>query len=253
MIRRPPFFSGDRPAAGRSGESGNVLFMILTAIVLMGILTAAIQMTSSQEGANIDKESLMLKATQIRDYASELERGVRYVLSFGYSEANLRFAHPDAPPDYGNVDDEPGRQVFSREGGGASYRQAPGTLMVSGAAGTWEFYGGTHLPDVGTPRADLVAVLPNVTKAFCDHINEINGHDIESTYPADTGTSAAGGGSPGECLYGDNVARFDGGQLFYDTPNTTDEDTFSIKPAMQGCIHCELNDSYHFYHVLLTR
>ena len=66
----------------RSAESGNVLIIILLAIVLIGALTAAIQ-NSSQSGANIDKETLLLRATEIQNYDSlKLTDGSNYKKSF---------------------------------------------------------------------------------------------------------------------------------------------------------------------------
>ena len=82
-----------------------------------------------------------------------------------FSENDIRFSHPDAHTDYGLITDTPARQVFSREGGGASYRAAPSGINDGSA---WEFYGGTHMPDVGSDRAELIAVLPNLTQEFCE-------------------------------------------------------------------------------------
>ncbi len=230
--------------------------IILTAIVLIGLLTAAIQSSSKPGGSGIDKEQLALNASRTRQYAMELEHAVSMIMQEGYSETDIRFAHPDASTDYGDLsaDTDPGDQVFHRSGGAATYRKPPAGIQTS--AGNWEFYGGTSLPHVGTGKPELIAVLPDVTREFCEKINEINDYD-SGTQPADTGATNAGATNAGSCIYGQAEGRFDDSVQFYDppakTPNTVDETTFSVKPSLQGCALCSRDSKYHFFHVLLKR
>ena len=84
-------------------QSGNILFIILLAVVLTGVLTAAIQSTSRPDGASIDPEQLAIRASEVQRYASELERAVNYILQDGKSESDIRFAHYDAHADYGDI------------------------------------------------------------------------------------------------------------------------------------------------------
>ncbi|MCB9988168.1 MAG: hypothetical protein H6868_02405 [Rhodospirillales bacterium] len=222
---------------GSDPESGNVIFFILLAIVLIGLVTAALR-SGGDEGSNIDRENLVIKTTQVRQYAGELERAVVFVMQNGISEVDIRFAHPDAPSDYGDITVNPTNQVFGRTGGGAEYRQPPSGLNDGS---NWEFYGGTHMPDVGSSRAELIAVMPNVTQEFCDKINEMDGYD-SAVQPTDGGT----------CLYSGTSGRFGDATQFSGAPNTTTEATFTVKPAMQGCVECADN-SLHFFHVLMAR
>ena len=240
-----------------SSEHGNVLVIILVAIVLIGILTAAIQNSGRPEGSNIDQETVIIRATEVQRYASELERAVNYIMQDGKSESDIRFAHPDAHSEYGDLsaDADPSDQVFHVSGGGAAYREPPRGINDGSA---WEFYGGTHLPGMGTGRAELIAVLPNVTQDFCDRINEING---QTGTPADTGVSTASGSDPGACLNIGDLGRFDDTQQFYDaTINTVDETSFeqdantsAAHPAPQACVACTVGPANHFYHVLMVR
>lgn len=240
----------------RAKERGNILFMILIAVVLIGLLSAAIMSSNDQQGANIDRESLTIKASEVQRYASELERAVLFIMQNNLSESDIRFAHPDAHADYGDLsaDADTTDQVFARDGGGATYR-APPSGVNDGSA--WEFYGGTHLPGVGSSRAELIAVLPNVTDEFCTKINDINN---QSAQPRDTGAVAASGANPGSCLNVGALGRFDAGQQFYSTVNTVDETTFAqdssgaaAKTALQACVRCDIGPANHFYHVLMAR
>ncbi len=240
----------------RYNERGNMLFMILLAVVLIAALSAAVMSGGSPESSNIDDETLAIKASEVQRYASELERAVFFAMQNGLSESDLRFSHPDAHADYGDLsaDTDKTDQIFHRDGGGAAYRAAPSDINDGSA---WEFYGGTHLPGAGSDKADLIAVLPNVTAAFCTKINALNN---QAASPTDTGAVAASGSNPGSCLHVGALGRFDAAQQFYTTVNTVDETTFAqdysgaaARTALQACVTCSLDSENHFYHVLMTR
>lgn len=220
-------------------HDGNVLIIILLAIGLIGALTIAIQGSGQNSSANIDRETLLIRVSEVVRYGSELERGVRFVIENGFSESDIGFAHPNAHSDYGDLTSDSDRrdQVFDREGGGARYRSAPSGINDGSA---WEFFGHTALANVGSSEAELIAVLPNVTQNFCDAMNKNIGYD---SLPQDTGT----------CLNGGATSRFDTGTQFFSSPNTTDESSFSVTPSMRGCVECTADNSLHYYHVLLAR
>lgn len=238
-------------------ERGNVLLIVFFAVVLVAALTAAIQGSNRSETAGIDDETLIIRVSEVQRYAGELERAVLFVIRNGYSESDIRFAHPNNHPDYGDLpdDDDPSDQVFHPAGGGALYRDPPSGINDGSA---WEFYGGTHAPAIASDKAELVAVLPNVTQAFCDAVNRANG---QNGIPADTGASSASGSSPGDCVNLGPAGRFDDVRQFFDGPNVMDEETFEqdpniseVKPAPQACVSCTISGgSRHFYHVLLAR
>lgn len=247
----PGFRRGDR-----DGERGNMLFMILIAVALIGLLTAAIMGSSHTESASIDKETLAIRASEVQRHAAEYERAVMFITNNGKSESAIRFAHPAASSDYGDLgaDTDKTDEVFAPEGGGATYHEPPAGINDGSK---WEFYGGTAVPGAGSSRADLVAVLPNVTQQFCDKINDLNGQPHTLT---DTGTGAAGGSSPGDCIYGGAAARFGDTHQFYNSPNTMNEATFTQNPnsgaagtALEACVKCSIDGQNHFYHVLMSR
>lgn len=236
-------------------QSGNMLFMILIAIVLVGILTAAIFRTSNIQDASIDNETLAIRASEIQRYGGELERAVLYIVQNGISESDIRFAHPDAPSAYGDLsaDTDKRDQIFDRAGGGASYR-APPSGINDGSP--WEFYGGTAIPGMGTSKADLIAVLPNVTDQFCRKVNDMNGQAT----PADTGGSLAAGAAAGDCLSMGAAGRFGAVNTFYATPNTVNTASFAQdpeisrpRPAPQACVVCAADSKNHYYYVLMAR
>ena len=223
-------------------ESGNVVFFILLAIVLIGLVTAALR-DSGMEGATIDAEQLTVNATRVKQYAAELENAAVIILTNGNSEMDIRFSHPDAPSDYGNdYNVTPFAQVFSPKGGGAEYRTPPPGINDGSP---WEFFGHTAVPGAGGDKPELMAVLPNVTQAFCDKINQVDGY---AATPTDSG------GAQTNCLYGGDLLRFDNGTQYDDvTTNTTDAGSFSVVPAMDGCVSCAADGALHYFHVLHVR
>jgi len=196
---------------------------------------------NSGHDSNIDKEKLVIRISEVRRYVSELERGVSFILQNGYSEADIRFAYPDAHSDYGDLsaDADKTDQMFDRLGGGAQYRTPPPGINDGSS---WEFYGHTALPEVGTGGAELIAVLPNVTQTFCEAYNATLGYD-SATQPTDSIT----------CINGGAAARFDAGTQFSVSPNTVDTGTFTYKPSLSGCVQCTVDSSYHVFHVIMVR
>lgn len=228
-------------ASAYPGQSGNVIVFILMAVVLIGVVTAAIR-SGGSERANIDQETLIIRVAEARQHASEYERAVAFLLQNGISENAIRFAHGDAPSDYGVITASPETQVFSRAGGGAAYRQPP--AGVQSAPAPWEFYGATALPQSGSERAELIAVLPNVTQAFCTEINK-GSNPGGTVIPVDDST----------CINGGSAVRFTSSTQFNDSsPNTiSGSASFTSLPAAQGCVICSGDNTYNFFHTLMSR
>ena len=232
------------PCENNNTASGGILLYVLLGIVLLGTLTIAIRNTSSGGSESIDTEDMVLKGAQVQRYADELAAAVTTLINNGISEADIRFAHDDAAIDYGDIDVDPEHQVFGKQGAKATYK-APPPGVNDGSA--WEFFGTTRIPQIGSERAELIAVLPNVTEAFCRTIDRQLGFDLTTSLPTD-----GSNGSTPDCVMGGSSDRFDGS--FNDTsPNLLDESTFSRLPVLQGCVHCASGDTYNYFYVLLSR
>lgn len=224
-------------------ERGNIFFYILIGIILVGALTVAIRNSGGIEG-NIDREDMFLKATRVQKYGSELAHAVQTLLQNDVSEADIRFAHDEADTAYGTITTNPENQVFTPEGGGAIY-QTPPTGVNDGSL--WEFAATTDIPEVGSDKADLVAVLPEVTESFCQIINSQLGFTT-GTQPTDSAT----GTTPDCVMVGGDSDRFAG--TFKDTsPNIMDDTSFSRLPSLQGCVYCASDSTYNYFYVLLAR
>lgn len=227
----------------KTSQSGNMLVYILGAIFLMGILLVALR-SGYQPGAGIDAESAMLKAAQIQKYASELERGVGFIMNNGRSETDVRFAHASAAGGYGTPGDTPVRQVFEPNGGGVEWQAPPsGSQTVTTA---WVFSGANAAAGVGSTCAaascsDLIAILPNVTKEICITLNNNAGVTNPSTSPpVETGNVNSSTLFSGTFTYAQDIA-------------VTGGHTFAKK---EGCYEgggTPAAGTFHYYRVLMAR
>lgn len=227
-------------------ERGNILVYALIGIVLVGLLTVALSQ-GNDGGKDVGQEQMVIKGTEVQRYAAKVQQGVNTVLQNRVSETDLRFAHPKAPNDYGTITSNPAAQVFHPSGGAAEYAAPPVGVQV--AAAPWEFFGDVSLPQIGSDRADLVMVLPDVTQEFCTSINKQLGFTNEDPTPFPDGVGAGG------CLNGGNSSRFDDG-TFSSSPNVIADTvpkaaSFTRTPAPQACVVC--GTDYHYYYVLLAR
>ena len=224
-------------------EAGNILIYILGAIFLLGILVVMVR-GSSTPGSNIDREALMIRVSEVQQYGQELERAVAYILQNDHSEADIRFAHPDADPAYGVITDTPARQVFAVEGGGARYREPPENIQVT--VTDWIFTAENAVGNIGSGScatdscADLIALLMNVRQDFCIELNNQSGMDNPANVPPQ------------------DQADISYSTLFTGTytNNNSIDDAAVVLNNQEGCVEGDndpANNTYHYYRVLLAR
>jgi hypothetical protein len=231
-----------RTRSPRRAEAGNIIFFVLLAIFLIGLVTMALRSNDSGD-SQIDAENLSIAASDVKQYAHEVESALAYVMQNNPSESDIGFAYDSSGP-YGDINAaaHPEWQVFSPKGGGAEYKDPPDGITVTPGQ-KWEFYAFTRIPGAGSDRADLIMALPGVTKAFCDRINQNND---QTAAPEEDGAG---------CL-SDTSKRFNG--TYEDTsPNLLDTSaaSFSHTPALQACVNCgtPAAPNYVFYDVLMAR
>lgn len=226
-------------------QAGNMLVYIIGAIFLLGLLIVLIK-GSFQEGTGIEGERVVLKANQVQQYAGELERGVSYVLRNGISEADIRFAAPNALSVYGTYGNDP-EMVFAPVGGGVEYREP---LPGINDGTQWQFFGTTHIWNIGTnatgnQKPELLAVLPNVTLAFCNQINRNVKQAIDLTQVTDPSSEGCVNATGSE---------FNTGSLFSSGAdvNLLDNDELTNFPASEACVRCS-DGTFNYYKVLIGR
>jgi len=231
-------------------EAGNILIYILGAIFLLGILVVVVK-GSSTPGSNIDREALLIRVAEVQAYGQELERAVAYIMRNGHSEADIRFAHPDADPAYGDITDTPTRQVFAREGGGAVYREPPSDIQTTPT--DWYFTAANSVGTVGSGNiavasdnhlyTDLIAILAYVSQEFCVEINKKNQLGITTNNIVQDEASMNISGQ-----------EFIGNYIW--SARIRDAAPAELINNLEGCVEGD-NDppagTYHYYRVLLAR
>lgn len=154
----------------RQSESGNALWFILIAIVLIGLLTAVL----SRSGSNVDQtggvEQQRIKISQMLRYVKGVEAAIQTMKMNGVSESDLSFT--DDRSDNANCTSN-ACMVFHVEGGGLTEQAPPSGISTSGA--DWKYVATNNVLNIGTNAADLILVLQDINDSYCTQINRVLG------------------------------------------------------------------------------
>lgn len=166
--------SNDNRPRARTGEQGNVLFLILIAVILFAALSYAVTRTGSNSGGAVDNEKDKIAAAQLIQYPAGLRAAMIRMVIGGTHADELRF---DRPSDFAGLSDL-NVQLFHPHGGEATYADAPSNMMASDTAGMWYFNIEVEVQDIGLSDSgspdgnDVMAFLPGIRKGLCASVNE---------------------------------------------------------------------------------
>ena len=231
-------------------QRGNILFLILLAVVLFAALSYAVTSSTRGGGNDVSDEKAKTEAAQIMQFGTLMENTVMRLLTSGncsdsqitfsntvyktYAGAALDTSNPNSPPDKHC-------QVFDQAGGGVSAQVMPANTLTSPSGGLptaghvqflsikWE--------GVGTSAPDLVMRVPFLNAKTCQQIDQ--------------------------AIYGSNAILQDGigGWAYYNggysgTGVIGDEEPMA-NSRRSGCFQWPggglgAND-IHYYHVLIAR
>ncbi len=171
--------------ACRTGESGNVLFLILIAVCLFAALTYAVTESSRSGGGNASSEANLISSSELTQYMTGIQGTlVRMAVSNSITPDQLLFNPPSDFESSGGqlIRDISGadpktnasvrQSVYHPWGGGMPWRQAPKQVMANGAPGTWYFNRNWAVPYVGSVNNELTAFLPGISASMCRKINQ---------------------------------------------------------------------------------
>ncbi len=246
----------------KNKQSGNVLFMILIAIFLLGGLTVLMSRTSGTSDDTGGAEQVSIQASELFKYASGLQAAVQSLASQqGCSENEISFYYASepfgSPADYTNPNSTASCEVFGAQGAGLTYKTIPAAwrTITGNYAARSHFASGQCVNGIGTgsgttcstATTELRFIALGLTKELCLAIN----NRLGITNPS---------GNPPEDE--DYVAPFVGTY----TPGNTgltgvigDDSTASavpLKGKKAGCLMDTAGSTsgqYFFYHVLLAR
>ncbi|MGH1404651.1 MAG: hypothetical protein ACRBDL_10455 [Alphaproteobacteria bacterium] len=237
--------------AKNNHENGNVLWIILLAVALLGLLTGIVSRNSSSVDQAGDVEKNRIKAAAMLRYAKSVEAAIQRMMLHGVSENDLDFLA--FGPTYDNANcNKDDCDIFNMAGGGIEYKSPSDIVNISGYTSGWNVSTGNRVYQFGCDDADnscteLLLLASNIPKSVCLQINRIQG----ITNPGDDAPQQTeiieGTTYDGSYSTTVNSASIGG------TNTTTESPQAAGKSA--GCVFefGGSQDKYHFYHVLIAR
>ncbi len=167
-----------------SRQSGNALWLILVAIVLIGALTAMFTRSTSTSDDTGDAEQVSIQASEVLRYANAVETGIQNLLSRGCSENELSFWNDsngdgieNSSDDYYNAGSPPDHSchLFDPAGAGLVHQEIGKKISDSLTTIYATANIGRVIKDVGSDaHTDLYLQIGNSRAAmepFCDEVN----------------------------------------------------------------------------------
>ena len=229
----------------RSSEAGNILWFILIAVALLGILTAVLSRSGSTVDQSGDIEQLRIRSGQILRYAKSIQAGIQDMKLRGVSENEISFENADTATDYTNSNCTTNEcRLFDVEGAGLTYREfervndgSEWIFTASNNVGTTAGPVGTTADGTGN---DIIMLLPNAREDLCIQINRDLDVGTAGTLPIDDQIDSAA-----------FVGTFPTGTLRILEGDTTG---LELNRQEAGCfIDDNDSDKIYFYYVVLTR
>jgi hypothetical protein len=232
-------------------QSGNALWFILIAIVLLGGLTVMMSRSSGTSEDSGDYERSQIQVSEVARYAKSIELAVQNLRNNECSENDLNF---DTPLLVGHDNiTAPANEscdVFSAKGGGMTYKKIPPVLLDTSKSaqayyGFWVFTGRLRMGGVGGTDPELSMIAPFLTKDFCMKLNTF------------LKISNVAGDSPMEDTAGQGsflfpfTGTFVAGSDIDGNGNALGQNLFLRQKS--GCTKSSSGDSYNFFHVLIAR
>jgi hypothetical protein len=170
----------------RSSESGNVIYFILIAIVLLAALSVAVSQGGRFSTTSLSADQQRLLATEIIDYGDTMAKAVAQLRLRGVQISQLSFAWTSLPAGYGVYNASPATELFNPSGGGIDYKQPPANAMAT--PGDYIFTAANEIYQVGTTCGsasctDLIMLAGPLKDGMCTTINTILGVANPSSLP----------------------------------------------------------------------
>ena len=230
--------------ANRTSEKGNVLFLILIAVALFAALSYAVTQSTRSGGGDASRETNLVNAAGITQYPASIKTAItRMIVSNSTDPDDMLFNDPSTFTAALTTPLLQSQAVFYPTGGGATYVDAPSSVMDDGLPGVWIFNGENRVTNIGTTEAalattdaDIIAFLPGIKQAVCDSIHTRLG--LALTYPNLTGVDFAASMT----VAAPNIGA--GG-------TTITSAVLDGQP--QGCFIDNATSDYVYYHVVVER
>ena len=240
-------------------QKGNVLFLILIAVVLFAALAFVVSSSMRSNPGSVSEDKAKLIATQMVQFGNTLTNSaMRLIMSNGCTNRNLNFYHSGFARDFTNNDApaDGSCNIFGPNGASVPAMKPPQGAVPAGTAspnneyfyvGCMEVWGvGTS--GTGEPSKELL-VQAIVTREVCLQINEKMGITNTGGNPPvwDYGVTEVGW-----CQYGHPILG-----AYQDAIGVGRTDIAGYAPELYGtstgCYQSNADDLYRFYHVVIPR
>lgn len=225
-------------------QSGNVMFFILIAISLLGLLTVSLTRNSGSNNETGSFEQNQIVASQILTYAKTIENAVQSLLARGCSENEISFEN-NIVTGYTNTTPSPADKschIFDVAGAGMTY-EAPEEKWLDKSQSAKAEYGkilftGTNevINLQRTNKDELLFMINWVSNETCGALNRAIFSDATiNEDPSDF-----------------DQTKFTGG--FDTVSDTIDLSAFTAQDgAESGCFSSQASGGNHFYHAIIPR
>lgn len=203
-------------------QRGNVLFIILIAIGLLGALSFAVSRSNQGNTGAVTAERMRLMASEVLEYSKIVSNAVTQLRLRGCTESQLNFDNDVVTATYvnGGAPSNNTCDIFDLSGGGISWNVPQDGVMTTtpSPSGSWGIYGGNEILGAGTSgggaaNADLVLALIGLQLEVCQQINGLLGvTDKTAAPPQDSGmdTTVFTGSFSASAVVGDEASALEG-------------------------------------------
>lgn len=246
------------PAPESRRDSGNVLFLVLIAVVLFAALSFAVTMSNRGGGEDSTRELAQIAASRLAQHSTDLERAVvRMRVSLNIAADVISFENA-AVADYVNPGCTIDRcRVFTTAGGQATYITPEEKWLDIAQAGQdyyreWLFTGSACIPGVGlgdnpdctgdTANFELLAIVPYISRATCVQVNKKLDLGSEAAPPPQVVGAVWSATPQFTGAYGGGGSLIDAGGVLFG--------------ALEGCFEgngTPAAGTYHYFRVLFPR
>lgn len=160
--------------------AGNIIFLVLVAIMLLAALIyAATRVSWDGRASNAGRDGVTAGGAPLAAFPAAVRLAALRMVVGGVPVVSLAF---NDPSDMAGLAGREETAVFHPAGGKADYQRPPAALMAQ-ASGRWHFNMAFEIDGIGTAAAaspdgnDLVAFLPGVRAEACRMVNRELGID----------------------------------------------------------------------------
>ena len=157
-----------------NSQVGNVMFLILIAVILFAALSFALTQSSVGTPAGAKDEGADIDAAQLSQYPTFIRS---QILRMRMNKIELFDIEFNPPSDFSNLT-SPEVGIFMPPDG-ATYTMAPTNVMENNQQGRWYYNMHFEIKNIGASAAsstkgnDLIAFLPGIKQHICLQINKL--------------------------------------------------------------------------------